>query len=320
MNPHPTTVRPDHSMKTACSILLLATALAAACSDPVGPRPDTSVYDLVYESNDTPSSTQSLLFRLRVGEATRSLVLGAEAYAVNPDVSLDGRRLVYLSPLPATGDFGIFIANADGTNARLLVSNNSATLSAPALSPDGSHVAYVKHFAPERSEIWVIGADGTGERRITISPEGGTLLHGYPAWSPDGQRLAFAMGTPGNLHLATTLVAGGTIAPLTQTTASDIEPSWSPDGTRIVFARTSTPAQSDLRVATVATGESVVLVTGMNAHMPAWSPRGDVIAFSGRDIGETSDIFTVAVDGSATQHVTQSGTYERHPTWAKRTP
>jgi Tol biopolymer transport system component len=301
---------------------LLGVALAAACADPVGPPPpsDTAVYDLVYESTDSPTSTQSQLFRLRAGEPTRSPVLGAATFAISPDVSLDGRRLVYQAPLPLAGDFGIFIANADGTNARLLVSSTSADLSAPALSPDGSRVAFVKHFSPERSEIWVIGADGSGERRITLSPEGGTLLHGYPAWSPDGQRLAFSMGQPGNLHLAITLVAGGAIAPLTQTTVSDVEPSWSPDGTRIVFARTATPAQSDLRVVTIATGLDVVLITGMNARMPAWSPRDDVIAFSGRDLGETSDIFTVAVDSRAAVHVTQSDTYERHPSWAKRNP
>jgi Tol biopolymer transport system component len=303
--------------RTLASALLLGATLAA-CADPVGPQPDTGVYDLVYESNDTPSSSQSQLFRLRVGEQTRSPVLGTDASAISPDVSADGRNLVFLSPLPATGDFGIFIANADGTNARLLVSSTTATLTAPALSPDGSRVAFVKHFAPERSEIWVIDSDGTGEQRITLSPEGGTLLHAYPAWSPDGQRLAFSMGAPGNLHLATMLVVGGTLVPLTQSAVSDVEPSWSPDGTRIVFARTSTPAQSDLRVVNVATGEDVVLITGLNAHMPAWSPRNDVIAFSGRDPGQTSDIFTVAVDGGTAIHVTQSDTYERHPTWARR--
>lgn len=307
-------------MKSVPSHLLLGLALAAGCADPVGPRPESAIYDLVYESTDSPASTQSQLFRLRAGEQTRSLLLGGETVAVSPDVSADGRRLVYMAPLPLAGDFGIFIANADGTNARLLLSSLSADLGSPALSPDGSRVAFVKHFAPERSEIWVIGADGSGERRITLSPEGGTLVHGYPAWSPDGQRLAFSMGQPGNVHLATTLVAGGAITPVTQTTVSDIEPSWSPDGARIVFARTATPAQSDLRVVTIATGLDVVLITGMNAHMPAWSPRDDVIAFTGRDLGETTDIFTVAVDGRAAIHRTQSDTYERHPNWARRNP
>jgi Tol biopolymer transport system component len=303
--------------RSLASSLLLGATLAAACADPVAPQPDAGVYDLVYESNDTPASNQSQLYRLRAGETTRSPVLGADMFAISPDVSADGRRLVFLSPLPVSGDFGLFIANADGTNARLLVSSASATLSSPALSPDGGRVAFVKHYAPERSEIWMIGADGTGEQRITISPEGGTLIHGYPAWSPDGQRLAFSIGQPGNLHLAT-LVAGGAIVHLTQSTASDVEPSWSPNGARIAFARASGPAQSDLRVVTVGTGEDVVLITGMNAHMPAWSPRDDVIAFSGRDGGETSDIFTVAVDAHAAVHVTQSATYERHPTWARR--
>jgi Tol biopolymer transport system component len=297
--------------------LLLCTVFATACIDTVAPQPDTSIYDLVYESTDSPASNQSQLYKRRAGDTTRTSVLGANVFAASPDVSADGRRLVYMAPSSTTGDFALFIAGSDGTGAHLLYSSTTATLSSPALSPDGSRVAFVKHFAPERSEIWVVDSDGTNEQRVTVAPEGQTLIHAYPAWSPFGQALAFSMGTPGNLHIAATSVAGGAITHVTETTASDVEPSWSPDGSSIVYARTSTPAQSDLHVVD-GSGRDVALLVNRNARTPAWSPKGDAIAFSGRNAGEATELFALRLQSGAVEQITHSDVYERHPNWMRR--
>jgi len=42
----------------------------------------------------------------------------------------------------------------------------------------------------EHSEIWVIAADGTGQRRLTDAPS----MEEYPQWSPDGARILFTVG------------------------------------------------------------------------------------------------------------------------------
>jgi TolB protein len=53
----------------------------------------------------------------------------------------------------------------------------------PSWSPDGTEIA----FRSERSgepEIWIMNADGTGQRRLTDGLS--------PAWSPDGSLIAFS--------------------------------------------------------------------------------------------------------------------------------
>ncbi len=96
----------------------------------------------------------------------------------------------------------------------------------PQISPDGSQVVYIRTSMDimrdrKRSELWIIGADGSDHRRLG---EGGS-----PRWSPDGTRIAYTAG--GQIHLR--WMDTGETATLTQVTESPSGLRWSPDG-RIV--------------------------------------------------------------------------------------
>ncbi|MET0624858.1 MAG: winged helix-turn-helix domain-containing protein [Pyrinomonadaceae bacterium] len=69
--------------------------------------------------------------------------------------------------------------------------------SPPAISPDGRQVAFVRNYfdaAGWTSALYVVNADGTGERRLATR-QGKELYVGVgPAWSPDGRALACVVG------------------------------------------------------------------------------------------------------------------------------
>ncbi len=102
----------------------------------------------------------------------------------------------------------------------------------PDVSRDG-RVAYVERLA-DRSELALIGLDGTGRRLLTRSlPE---TQWSAPRFSPDGRRLAAARWLPGGwLDLALVDVESGEVRELLHDRARDLEPAFTPDGRQIVF-------------------------------------------------------------------------------------
>src|SRR5262249_49800121 len=80
-----------------------------------------------------------------------------------------------------------------------------------------------------------------------------TALSGFefePAFSPDGNQLAFASsaGPEEVAHIYVKLIGAGTPLRLTNSTKSDFSPVWSPDGRYIAFARESEQGNDVLSV------------------------------------------------------------------------
>ncbi|MDE2782659.1 MAG: amidohydrolase family protein [Gemmatimonadota bacterium] len=96
-------------------------------------------------------------------------------------------------------------------------------------SPDGSRIAFT---ALDR--LWVANADGTEPRRLTADEHS----EHYPAWSPDGDWIAYATwdGEAGHLHKVRA-ADGDSPVRLTERGAVYITPAWSPAGDRIVALR-----------------------------------------------------------------------------------
>ena len=106
-----------------------------------------------------------------------------------------------------------------------------ATVSGPALSPDGKLVVFsVKRYELEAgktwSEIWLMNADGTSQRQMTSSKTNDS----EPAFSPDGKRISFVSTREGGSQVWTMPVDGGEPKKLTDWPLGLSSPVWSPDG------------------------------------------------------------------------------------------
>ena len=123
---------------------------------------------------------------------------------------------------------------------------------APSWSPDG-RIAFTHTFLPNAGglpAIWTVAADGSGLSRISTDP---TLSASEPAWSPDGQHVAY-VGTAGTDRNIAVMAADGTGAVQIDTSTShDIAPDWQEDS---VDPQTTISAASERsRLATSATVE-----------------------------------------------------------------
>ena len=80
----------------------------------------------------------------------------------------------------------IYTINPDGSGLALLTTR--AQNYRPRFSPDGSKIAFIHRTASGSSDVWLMRADGQNKRRVTHV---GTVT-AAPAWSPDGEFIAFA--------------------------------------------------------------------------------------------------------------------------------
>ena len=90
--------------------------------------------------------------------------------------------------------------------------------------PDRNAEGYVIN-----SEIFVVNADGSGERRLTRN----TGRDSNPVWSPDGRRIAFES----NWQLNVMNADGSGQRRLTRNGGRNFAPAWSPDGQKLAFER-----------------------------------------------------------------------------------
>ena len=162
--------------------------------------------------------------------------------ADQPSFSPDGRSIAFGAMNGNEPGHAIMIVDAHGGRARLLSGGSGVINSNPAWSPDGHRIAFSSFKAPGNDDLFVIGADGAGLRRLTAGP----AYDLTPDWSPDGKTIVFARD--GDIWL--TNAAGGHLRQLTSGSERDSSPAWSPDGIRIMFVRGDTARGNSLTSAT----------------------------------------------------------------------
>lgn len=227
--------------------------------------------------------------------------------------------LVFVRGAADTGD--IWTTRGDRTQARRLTATGLDA--EPALSPDGSRVAFWSK-RDGNGELYLVNADGTGLRRLTQTPD---LREVRPTWHPDGRRLAFHSlprddTSLDNPDLEVLDVVTGARSRLTDTPgAKEVKPAWSPDGRSIAFeggepAVWSAAPNDDIWVLRLSDGRRTRVTDHPGREWyPAWSPDGRHLAFmSGRD--GTFDVYVARSDGTAARRVTTGPTYDTMPTWS----
>ncbi len=256
------------------------------------------------------------------GEAER---LTKRVATTDPEWSPDGRRIAFTRN-EDTGEStefthdDVFLMEADGSDMRQVTPDKDGrSLSQPAWSPDGRQLVYVdgesvhSAVASRYGNLFVIGDDGSGDRRLTPGPDAD------PDWSPDGREIVFVHGenlpTPeANDDLWVLDVRTGKARRLTNTPPGTYEaaPAWSPDGSEIAFARYTGTSEFD-GTASIhvmnrdGTGERQIHAHRLFAYSPyslAWSPDGRSIAFETSSAIECVSISVLGVASASVRPLT----------------
>jgi Tol biopolymer transport system component len=178
----------------------------------------------------------------------------------------------------------------------------------PAISPDGTRIAYASNESGNY-DIYVVDAHGGNPLRLTGDPAADI----YPAWFPDGSTLAFVSDRGGGSAIWKIGQFGGG-ATLLLADAGD--PAISPDGARIAFSRAAPERSSRIGVAPLADLSRVTLLTpdeaGFWGHEdPAWSPDGRWICYATRH-----GLWVVPADGGPARRLTRETDLDLGPEWS----
>jgi Tol biopolymer transport system component len=187
-----------------------------------------------------------------------------------------GTQLVFTSLRDAARP-QVYLREAGGAIRRLTTGFDAAH---PQLSPDGRSVVFdaAQPGAGGQRDLWLIGSDGTGLRRLTTTPSN----ESSPTFSPDGNDIAFASDRDGASEIYRQPLAGGPAQRLT-TGGGAGQPSWNPvRPDAIAYTVDLGPPGRQLRM--IYNGQSGLLVLGgdqaaWQSFSPSWLPDGNNLLF-----------------------------------------
>ncbi len=225
----------------------------------------------------------------------------------DPAWSPDGNRIVYsatkestqLTSLPLAGGlagppFGTIRDNISGTQF--------------AFSPDATRVVY---RSASRGHLWLVHLASGNEFILTPNHREAD----DPAWSPDGEWIAYSVpGASGRRDIWTVPAIGGSPSQVTSNDDAS-HPSWAPDGRQLAI-ELRTDTTRIIQIIYLDSDSTLALTPDSTDNRgPSWSPTDSTIAYySTRN--DTTAIWTRAIGDTLEVRITPTLTSAVNPVWS----
>jgi serine/threonine protein kinase len=220
-----------------------------------------------------------------------------------PTWSPDGSLLAFASN--RSGNFEVYVRRVEG-GQEVNVTDDKAEDYQPAFSPGGDSVAFVStrssrsgmikigsafgfEFRTFGGDVWVAPALGGRARKLAANGN-------FPAWSPDGRRVAFVSGPERHRSILEVPAEGGT--PRTLLASGEaireiVRVAYSPAGSWVSFESSPTGGESEIHLLPARGGSPTRLVLGTS---PAWDASANRIYFLNRDPTGGTRLLSADVD------------------------
>ena len=250
----------------------------------------------------------SILLAALVGGETRQLApCGSNSWG-ELAWSPDGRWLAFPHREAPQGPSGIRLLSPESGEVRALTRPREALAGdhAPAFSPDGEWLSFIRSGSVRQGDLYVVSLAGGEPRRRTFDNR---WLWGH-TWSPDGEDLLFSSSRLGFFNLWQVGFRRGEPRWLPVTGGESlIAPTVSPRSRRLVYEQWSYDAnirQQSISEQGPAAPATVLLSSSQWDSHPRFSPQGDRIAFTSRRSGEL-EIWVAAGDGAEPYPLASTG-------------
>lgn len=242
------------------------------------------------------------LFSVRPSGKGRRRLTSAKAPNTEPNVSPDGRRIVFVRI--QRGDFHIWIMHADGSHEKKLT-NGTEDVEPAFVGPDGKRIVFTRD-----GHLYIMRADGSHAHR---------LVHGLgntqsASSSPDGRWLVFSgrkHGTSQDIYVVHP--NGHGLRRLTSMGTRELQPDFAPSGERIVFIRLDRSTQQVTLWSMRSNGSEAHQLPVRNLRdpgSPSYSPSGHKIVYA-----DKSNLILIHADGSHKRRIAAKG-FNWAPAWS----
>ena len=190
----------------------------------------------------------------------------SDGASYEPALSPDKTKIAFTSW--RSGNYEIWIADADGTN-QINLTNNAFSDSNLSWTPDG-RIVFTSFRADNgtNEDIYIMNANGTGLVRLTNTPGRDT----YPDVSPTGNQITFTSERTGNREIFVMNADGTGQVNVSNHASSDQSSHFSPDGSKLVY-QTSRNGNSELYAMNVnGTGNQRLTNSTVNEAFASWAP------------------------------------------------
>lgn len=206
------------------------------------------------------TGSESRLLRVPTDGSRSPSAIEVAGLSARTPATARGREMLAFVDWALTDDVYRF---ESGKPARGVITSSSGDFQ-PALSADGSRLAFCSNRAGSVVDIWVSLADGSEAHQLTHGPN---QFQCSPRWAPDGRSIAFdSAPKDGHAHLWVIDSDGGAPRRITTSAGNHTAASWSHDGRWIYFSTDRRSGRNIWRVDAHDGTEQQITQTGSGSY------------------------------------------------------